>query len=157
MSRLHSARGRFIDRHSSMLLIAPYGFLFSLFIIIPVGAAIVLSFTYFNTIEPPDFIGLSNYINLFTNDSVFMQYVLPNTLLYAIFVGIGGYILSFFMAWTLAQLTKIPRTILTVIFYSPSMTGGVMLSTIWSVIFSGDKRGLLNTLLLKKPAPPFDF
>lgn len=149
MSRLHSARGRFIDRHSSMLLIAPYGFLFSLFIIIPVGAAIVLSFTYFNTIEPPDFIGLSNYINLFTNDSVFMQYVLPNTLLYAIFVGIGGYILSFFMAWTLAQLTKIPRTILTVIFYSPSMTGGVMLSTIWSVIFSGDKRGLLNTLLLK--------
>ncbi len=149
MKKNQSYRGRFIDRHSSFILLAPYGFLFCLFIIIPVGAAIVLSFTYFNTIEPPQFIGIANYISLFTNDSVFMQYVLPNTLLYSIFVGIGGYALSFFMAWTLAQLTKLPRTVLTVIFYSPSMTGGVMLSTIWSVIFSGDKRGLLNTILLK--------
>ena len=142
-------RGRFIDRHSSFILLAPYGFLFILFIIIPVGAAIGLSFTYFNTIQPPKLIGISNYITLFTNDSVFMQYVLPNTLLYSIFVGVGGYILSFFMGWSLAQITKGPRTVLTIICYSPSMTGGVLLSTIWSVIFSGDKRGLLNTLLLK--------
>ena len=149
MKNRYTSHGRFIDRHSSLILLTPYGFLFCLFIIIPVGAAIALSFTYFNTIEAPEFIGISNYISLFTNDSVFMQYVMPNTLLYSIFVGIGGYVLSFFMAWTLAQLTKLPRTILTVIFYSPSMTGGVMLSTIWSVIFSGDKRGLLNTLLLK--------
>ena len=69
--------------------------------------------------------------------------------MYSVFVGVGGFILSFFMAWSLAQLTKIPRTILTIIIYSPSMTGGVLLSTLWSVIFSGDKRGLLNALLLR--------
>lgn len=140
---------KFTDRHSSSILLAPYGFLFILFIIIPVCAAIGLSFTYFNTIQPPSFLGLKNYINLFTNDSVFMQYVLPNTLMYSVFVGVGGFILSFFMAWSLAQLTKTPRTILTIIIYSPSMTGGVLLSTLWSVIFSGDKRGLLNALLLR--------
>ena len=140
---------KFTDRHSSFILLAPYGFLFILFIIIPVCAAIGRSFTYFNTIQPPSFLGLKNYINLFTNDSVFMQYVLPNTLMYSVFVGVGGFILSFFMAWSLAQLTKIPRTILTIIIYSPSMTGGVLLSTMWSVIFSGDKRGLLNALLLR--------
>ena len=140
---------KFTDRYSSSILLAPYGFLFILFIIIPVCAAIGLSFTYFNTIQPPSFLGLKNYINLFTNDPVFMQYVLPNTLMYSIFVGVGGFILSFFMAWSLAQLTKIPRTILTIIIYSPSMTGGVLLSTLWSVIFSGDKRGLLNALLLR--------
>lgn len=140
---------KFTDRHSPFILLAPYGFLFILFIIIPVCAAIGLSFTYFNTIQPPSFLGLKNYINLFTNDSVFMQYVLPNTLMYSVFVGVGGFILSFFMAWSLAQLTKIPRTILTIIIYSPSMTGGVLLSTLWSVIFSGDKRGLLNALLLR--------
>lgn len=149
MKSSNALRGRFIDRHSSAILLAPYGFLFLLFIIIPVGAAIALSFTYFNTIQPPSFLGLSNYIGIFTNDSVFMQHVLPNTLVYSIFVGVGGYILSFIMAWSLAQLTKVPRTVLTIIFYSPSMTGGVLLSTLWSVIFSGDKRGLLNALLLK--------
>lgn len=149
MQKNNHLNGRFIDRHSSFVLLAPYAFLFSLFIIIPVGAAIFLSFTYFNTIQPPEFVGFQNYINLLTNDTVFMQNVLPNTILYSVFVGVGGYILSFFMAWTLAQITKVPRTILTVICYSPSMTGGVLLSTIWSVIFSGDKHGLLNALLIK--------
>ena len=48
-------------------------------------AAVVLSFTYFNTIQAPSFIGLDNYINLFTNDNVFMQKVLPNTIVYAVF------------------------------------------------------------------------
>lgn len=148
-SQARGLRGRFVDRHSSAILLSPYALLFVLFIIIPVGAAIALSFTYFNTIEPPSFIGLSNYINLLTNDSIFMQKVLPNTVVYAIFVGVGGYILSFFMAWSLAQLTKVPRTVLTIVLYSPSMTGGVLLSTIWGVIFSGDKRGLLNFVLLK--------
>lgn len=140
---------RFVDRHSTFILLAPYSFLFILFIIIPVGAAIVLSFTYFNAISAPSFTGFTNYINLLTNDAVFMQNVLPNTIVYAIFVGVGGYILSFFVAWSLSQVSKIPRTVMTVIMYSPSVTSGVLLSTIWRVIFNSDKRGLINSLLLK--------
>ena len=140
---------KFVNKHSSFVLMAPYTFLFSLFIIIPVGAAIVLSFTSFNAISRPSFLGLSNYVNLLTNDAVFMQNVLPNTVIYAIFVGAGGYVLSFFLAWSLSQISRIPRTIMTVILYSPSVTGGVLLSTIWSAVFNGDKRGLLNSLLLK--------
>jgi hypothetical protein len=129
--------------------LAPYGLLFSLFIIIPIVAAVVLSFTYFNTIQAPSFIGLDNYINLFTNDNVFMQKVLPNTIVYAVFVGVGGYVLAFFLAWSLAQLTPKPRTILAVILYSPSMTGGILLNLVWSVVFNGDKSGYLNYLLMK--------
>ena len=140
---------RFIDRHSTFVLMAPYAFLFCLFIVIPVGAAIGLSFAHFNAVSRPTFAGFSNYINLLTNDAVFMQYVLPNTLIYSIFVGMGGYILAVFVAWSLSQIPKKPRTIMTVILYSPSVTGGVLLSTIWSSVFSGDKRGLLNYLLLK--------
>ncbi len=139
----------FLDRHSSFVMLSPYAALFLLFIIIPAVAAIGLSFTYFNTIDTPKFIGFDNYISLFTNDTVFMQDVLPNTIVYALFVGVGGYILSFFLAWSLAQLTKRVRTILAIIIYSPSMTGGVLISTVWSVIFNGDKSGYLNYLLLK--------
>ena len=35
-----------------------------------------------------------------------MKYVLPNTVLYAIVVGVGGYVMSFIMAWLLAGYTK---------------------------------------------------
>lgn len=140
---------KLINRHSTALLMAPYAVLFCLFIVIPVLAAVGLSFTYFNTIEFPSFTGLENYITLFTNDSVFMQKVLPNTIIYAIFVGAGGYVLSFFLAWSLSQISHKPRTILAILIYSPSMTGGVLLSSVWGVIFSGDKNGYLNYLLME--------
>ena len=132
-----------------MVLMAPYVLLFSIFILIPVVVSVGLSFTYFNSVQMPEFTGLSNYIQLITNDDIFMQKVLPNTLIYGLFVGVGGYLLSFVMAWSLAQLTKVPRTILAVILYSPSLTGGVLLSVVWGVIFSGDANGYLNALLLK--------
>lgn len=140
---------RYLDKYSMAVLLFPYITLFIIFIVIPVVAAVGLSFTYFNTIEWPKFIGLDNYINLFTKDEVFMQKVVPNTIVYSIFVGIGGYLLSFFLAWSLSQISKLPRTILAIIIYSPSMTGGVLLTTVWSVIFNGDKSGYLNYILLK--------
>ena len=142
----------FLDRHSVSVLQAPFIMLFAAFIIIPIIMAIGLSFTDFNTIQMPNFVGLNHYVSILTDDQVFMEYALPNTIQFAIIVGIGGYILSFFMAWSLAQITKIPRTILAIILYSPSMTGGVMLSAVWRVIFDGDKVGLLNAFLLRLDA-----
>ncbi|WP_054707431.1 sugar ABC transporter permease [Bacillus sp. JCM 19041] len=134
---------------STAMFLAPYLLLFFLFIIIPVIAAIVLSFTYFNAIEFPSFVGLANYVNVLTQDSVFMQYVLPNTVVFALIVGPGGYILAFILAWMLAQITKVPRTILALIIYSPSMTSGIAMAVVWSIIFSGDQSGYLNSLLMQ--------
>ncbi|GAA0296693.1 multiple sugar transport system permease protein [Gracilibacillus halotolerans] len=137
------------DNRTSYLFLLPYLSMFMLFIIVPVVMAIVLSFTNFNTIEMPDFVGFLNYINLLTQDEIFMQYVLPNTVLFALIVGPGGYVLSFVLAWSLAQLTAIPRTILALIFYSPSMTQGVAMAVVWKVIFSGNQSGYVNSLLMQ--------
>lgn len=126
----------------------PYIILFTIFIVVPVGAAVFLSFTNFNAIQAPSFIGLSNYVSLLTQDDVFMQQVLPNTLTFALIVGPGGYILSFILAWALAQVPKKARTILALIIYSPSMTAGVAMSVVWTIIFSGDQSGYLNSLLM---------
>ena len=128
--------------------IAPYVLLFSLFIVIPVAIAIGLSFTNFNTIQMPSFVGFMNYVNLLTRDAIFMQYVLPNTILFAVIVGPGGYVLSFFLAWCLSQISKGPRTVLALLLYSPSMTSGVAMTVVWRILFSGDERGYLNALLL---------
>ena len=108
-----------------------------------------LSFTYFDVINAPKFAGLHNYITLLTGDEVFMKYVLPNTVLYAIVVGIGGYILSFLMAWLLAQVTPRIRTVYALAMYTPSMVGQVLITVIWKTIFSGDQTGLANAYLQK--------
>jgi multiple sugar transport system permease protein len=139
---------KIVNKQSHWILLSPYIILFIIFIVVPVICAIALSFTYFNTIQFPKFIGLKNYIMLLTQDSVFMRKVLPNTIKYSLIVGPGGYILSFLLAWILAQLTKVPRTILAIIIYSPSMTAGIIMSTVWGVIFSGDQLGYLNSLLI---------
>ena len=135
-------------RQAGMLLL-PYALLFSLFILIPVVIAIGLSFTYFDVINKPDFTGLMNYIYLFTQDTVFMKKVLPNTFLYALIVGPGGYAISFLLAWMLAQIQAIPRTIISLAVYTPSMVGQVFIGVVWKSIFSGDQRGIVNNILLE--------
>jgi multiple sugar transport system permease protein len=128
--------------------IVPYWTLFLIFIILPVIAAIYLSFTYFNAIQTPRFVGINNYIELITTDTVFMQYVLSNTLRFALIVGPFGYIMAFLLAWMLAQVPAVPRTILAIILYSPSLTMGVAMAAMWRIIFSGDANGYLNAILL---------
>ncbi|WP_308636204.1 carbohydrate ABC transporter permease [Paenibacillus silvisoli] len=129
--------------------LSPYLLMFFMFIVVPVGVAIYLSFTNFNTIEMPKWIGFQNYTAIFTKDDIFMQYVLPNTIKFALIVGPGGYIISFMLAWMLAQIPSKPRTVLALIIYSPSMTMGVAMTVVWSIFFSGDETGYLNSWLLR--------
>ncbi len=51
------------------------------------------------------------------------------------------------MAWCLSQITPKLRTLLAIVIYSPSMTMGVSLTVLWSVIFSGNDAGYLNVIL----------
>ena len=131
------------------IFMAPYALVFIIFILIPVILAAILSFTNFNAIEWPSWVGFLNYITLLTSDEVFMQHVLPNTVVYAVVVGVGGYILSFVLAWALCNLTKLARTVFALIIYAPSMTAGVAMTVLWKVIFSGDQTGLLNSWLME--------
>ncbi len=137
------------QQRTAYLFVFPYALMFSIFIIIPVVIAIVLSLTYFDTVRQPFWVGFENYINILTNDEVFMQNVLPNTIKYAIIVGPGGYILSFLLAWMLSQLTSKLRTLYALIIYSPSLTSGITMAVLWKVIFAGDNSGYLNTILMK--------
>lgn len=130
------------------LFVLPYALLFVIFILAPVVIAVILSFTNFNTIQKPEYKGLLNYINLITSDDTFMKFVLPNTVKYTLIVGVGGYILSFLLAWALANMTKGPRTIFALILYSPSMTSGVAMSVLWKILFTGDQTGYINSWLM---------
>jgi multiple sugar transport system permease protein len=119
-----------------------------LFVVLLIVIAMVLSFTYYDTVNFPTLIGLRNYINLLTQDTDFMQYALPTTIQYALIIGPGGYALSFMLAWILAQIPHKIRTVAAIIIYSPALTSGVLMTVVWRVLFSGDNRGYLNNMLL---------
>ncbi len=129
-------------------LVFPFALLFFVFIVVPVFMSALLSLTYYNAIDTPRFVGIQNYIDMFTRDREFMMYVIPQTLKFAIIVGPGGYILSFIIAWMLAQLPRGIRTVLALIVYTPSLAGGVFIGVIWKSFFSGDQFGYLNAILM---------
>ena len=53
------------------LFLLPYMLLFVVFTVLPVLISIFLSFTYFNVLEAPEFVGLNNYFRLIMQDSLF--------------------------------------------------------------------------------------
>lgn len=124
----------------------PYAVLFFTFYVIPVISSIYFSFTYYNILEKPRFIGLDNYINLILQDDIFLISV-KNTFLIAAITGPIGYILSFIFAWFINELPNWLRTIAVVIFYAPSIAGNLF--TIFTIFFRGDAYGYVNAFLMK--------
>lgn len=127
------------------LFLAPYAILFITFYILPICTSIFYSFTNYNILEAPTFIGLTNYVNLVLQDEVFLTAV-KNTFVIAVITGPVGYILSFLFAWFINELPKWLRAIAVVVFYAPSIAGTAY--TIFSIIFRGDAYGYLNSILL---------
>lgn len=132
----------------SYLFIAPFVICFTLFIFIPVVVAALLSFTYFNALQPPHLVGWQNYLYLLSQDLIFLRNALPNTIKFALAVGPGGYIASFILAWLISQLPNLSRTVFALVFYSPSLAAGAAMTVIWLPLLSGDRIGYLNNLLL---------
>ena len=142
---LESAK-RFIRKNwMGYLFLLPFVVLFSIFVVAPVLYAVGLSFTDYNMMQPAKFVGLNNYKLLFLDDEVFLT-AISNTLTFAVITGPIGYLLSFFAAWVINQL-KFKRGF-ALAFYAPSITSGIAMSTVWLVIFSSDRYGYLNNILL---------
>ena len=125
--------------------LAPFVILFTIFTVVPVLVAFGLSFTDYNMMQTPHFVGLNNYKLLFLDDEVFIL-SLSNTLKFAIITGPIGYLLSFFAAWVINQLKA--KRAFALAFYAPSITSGIAMSSVWMVIFSSDRYGYLNNFLL---------
>lgn len=127
------------------LFMLPFFIVFILFSVLPVVISMAFSFTYFNVLEPARFIGLENYFKLFLDDSLFVK-ALSTTLVLALVTGPIGYALCFIVAWMVNEFGPKTRAVLTLLFYTPTLTGG--LSAIWLVVFSGDQYGILNGVLM---------
>ncbi|MHB1454057.1 MAG: carbohydrate ABC transporter permease [Saccharofermentanales bacterium] len=144
-STKESLRKRLKDSRASYLLMAPFMLFFTVLTVIPVVAAIGISFTYFNMLEAPSFLGFLNYERMFLDDSVFLT-VIKNTLLFAFITGPISYFISFFSAWLINEFGPGLRSVFTLAFYAPVLSGNLYI--IWTYLFSGDQYGMINSVLL---------
>ncbi|NMA83381.1 MAG: sugar ABC transporter permease [Epulopiscium sp.] len=126
-------------------MMLPFLILFFTFTILPVITSIIFSFTDFNVLQFPGYVGLENYKKLLLNDTIFLA-AIKNTFIIAVITGPIGYLLSFLMAWLINELPTKIRAVLTIIFYAPSISGNVYL--IFTLLFSNDPYGYLNAKLL---------
>jgi multiple sugar transport system permease protein len=144
--RWQTIRYAWHEYHTLYLFMLPFIVLFLVFVIAPVVTAVYLSFTYFNVLEPPRWIGLSNYRLLFVEDDIFLIAV-KNTLLFSVITGPLGYTISFTLAWFINRLRL--RQAYTLAFYTPSITSSIAMSVIWLYLFANDRYGVLNYLLIE--------
>ena len=115
--------------------------LFSLF---PFIASFALSFTRYDVINPPVWIGLANYQEIFSGDSLFGKSLL-NTAYYVV----GSVVIRIVLAFSLAMLLNSKVRFLGVwrtLFYIPSTVPIVAISMVWIYILNA-RYGLLNWFL----------
>lgn len=126
------------------IFISPWLIGFMLFTLGPMIASLFLSFTKYNIIDAPQFIGLANYIKLFTGDPKFWH-ALRVTVIFAIVEVPLSLVLGFTLAFLLNL--KIPGTAFwRTLFYMPSITSGVAMAMLWGLLFN-PRFGLINWLL----------
>lgn len=129
----------------AVILLIPFAIFFFVFTILPVVTSIFLSFFSFDMINPIKFVGFDNYIRMVTSDEIF-PITFRNTLIFAIITGPLGFLLSFVLAWFINEFKPFSRTLLSFMFYAPSLVGNGIF--IWQVAFSSDSYGYVNSLLL---------
>lgn len=139
-------RKRIWNARASYVLMLPFMLLFLVFVVIPIISSVALSFSSFNMLQMPKYVGFDNYIRMFLEDDIFIK-ALKNTIVFALITGPFGYILSFVVAWLINEMNRGIRWLLTLIMYAPTLAGNVYY--IWTYIFSGDSKGLVNSSLIK--------
>lgn len=120
----------------------------------PFLSSLCYSFTQYNVLGSPKFIGLGNYIRLFTIDPDFTKSILV-TLEYALISVPAKLLFALIIAIVLNMKLKginLCRTI----YYIPSILGGsVAVSALWRLMFMSD--GILNKLLALVGVPPVNW
>ncbi|MEZ4728439.1 MAG: sugar ABC transporter permease [Caldilineaceae bacterium] len=125
-----------------------------LFNVLPILSAIYYSFTEYSVLQPPRWVGLNNFHEMFYVDELFWKAVY-NTLYYAIFsVPLGlifAIVLAMLLNYRVWGLTFFRAT-----FFLPSIVPGVAAAVVWAWILNPEY-GLINDMLARigLPGPPW--
>ena len=147
---------RKFDRHPiAYLFIAPAVILFAVFVVVPIFVSLFWSFTRYDVLHAPTWVGVENYRRLLFEDARFWKALL-NTVLYVIGVVPTGISISLLLAVGLEELKR-GRQAFKVLYFIPTVTSVVAISVVWKWLFAGEKFGLINYALLQVGIRPVDW
>lgn len=127
------------------LFMLPAVVLFTGIIIVPIIMSFIYSFQEWNGITDPEFIGLSNYIELFTSKSAGFPKTILNALLLAVLSVFIQLPLSLGLALLISRGIKGERFFMTV-FFIPVLMSTVVIGQLWLKIYN-PRYGILNVIL----------
>jgi multiple sugar transport system permease protein len=119
---------------------------FALFVLLPVAAALVLSFTDWNLLSAPRWVGLNNYRQLLAANPLVAQ-VFGNTILFTVGTVPARVVLSLLIAVLINQPLR-GISLFRAAYFMPVVAPVVASALVWAWIFNGNF-GLINFLLLK--------
>lgn len=116
---------------------------FLLFILVPMLISMYYSLCDFNIVSEPRFVGLKNYITIFTDDPKFYK-ALSVTLFYTFVAVPLRVVFALLVALVLLKTTKM-TPVYRAMYYLPSIIGpSVAVAILWKQMFSGD--GVINQI-----------
>ncbi len=138
--------GSFFNKESTagVVFCLPFIIGFFFFMVVPMGISLYYSLCDYNILAPPQFIGLDNYVKMFTNDPLF--YKTLKVTFYFAFVSVPIRLtFALLVAMLLYKTTKMSG-IYRAVYYLPSIIGGsVAVAILWKRMFATD--GVVNALL----------
>ncbi len=141
-------------KYVGLLYISPWIIGFLVFQLYPFLASLYYSFCDYSMLKAPVFVGVKNYIKMFTNDLTFYQ-SLKVTILYTLIT----IPIKLAFALLIAMILNVSIrgiNLFRTIFYLPSILGGsVAIAIVWRFIFMRD--GLLNQFLSTLSLPTADW
>ena len=135
----------FTYKLSIFAFLLPALILFVGILIAPIIMSLAYSFTEWNGFTTPEFIGIKNYIELFTSKSINIGRALKNAMLLAVLSCCIQLPFALWLALRLARPIK-GRTALLSIFFMPVLISTVVIGQLWLKIYNPDY-GVLNVFL----------
>ncbi|MDR1219820.1 MAG: sugar ABC transporter permease [Treponema sp.] len=149
-STAHRTRAFFYEQASSYAFLVPWLIGFFALTVYPMAYSLFLSFTDYNILEAPRWVGIKNYFMMFsgderyTHDARFLNSLFVT--LHFVFVSVPVKLMfALLVAVLMNQKLKLISFYRTV-YYIPTLLGGsVAISVLWRRLFSGD--GVINAIL----------
>jgi multiple sugar transport system permease protein len=137
-----------------LLFISPWLIGFLIFIAYPIVASLYYSFTSYDLLRSPRFMGLTNYRIIIFEDE-FIGRVLYNTLYFVVFGVPAGIIVAFSLA-SLLNTKLVARSVFRTIFFIPSVVPVVSSAMVWLWVFN-TQYGVIDSTLMTLGLPVIPF
>ena len=108
---------------------------FTIGFIVPFIMGVCLSFCKFTTVTDAKFVGLQNYVKIFTEDGTFghaLWYTTAFTVVSVVLINVIGFAVALLLTKKIKG-TNIFRTV----FFMPNLIGGIILGYVWQLLLNG--------------------